>query len=49
MDTLTTSREDSPLHCIIPEKKNINHKWVENKGNFWFYHFSYAHSSNEGP
>lgn len=34
MDTLTTSREDSPLYCITSENKIINHKWVTNKGHF---------------
>lgn len=33
-DTLTTSREDSTLYCIHSEKKIINHKLVENEGDF---------------
>lgn len=49
MDTLTTSREDSPLYCITSENKIINHKWVENKGDFWLNYFSHPHSSTEGP
>lgn len=34
MNTLTTSREDSPLCCITSENKIIYHKLVENKGDF---------------
>lgn len=34
MDALTTSREDSTLYCINSQKKIINHKLVENEGDF---------------
>lgn len=35
MDALTTSREDSTLYCINSQKKIINHKLVENEGDFF--------------